>query len=76
MNKYQILVGDNRETLKSLPNDSVHVCITSPPYFALRKYSGDEAGIQIGAEQSVEEYIANLVSAHSARRWHTGSKSR
>jgi len=28
---YKILVGDVRETMKTLPNSSVHVVITSPP---------------------------------------------
>lgn len=34
------LIGDCKQTLKSLPDKSVHVCITSPPYYALRAYPG------------------------------------
>jgi len=33
-----ILTGDNRETLKSLPDNSVHCIVTSPPYYGLRDY--------------------------------------
>jgi len=34
----QILQGDCREVLKTLPDCSVHCCVTSPPYFGLRDY--------------------------------------
>lgn len=34
----KILIGDVRETLKSLPDGSVHCVITSPPYWGLRDY--------------------------------------
>ena len=33
-----ILVGDCRETLAGLADESVHCCVTSPPYFGLRDY--------------------------------------
>ena len=36
-----ILVGDAREQLRTLPDDSVHMCLTSPPYWALRSYGGE-----------------------------------
>lgn len=51
--------GDALETLKRLPDESVHCCVTSPPYFGLRDY-GVEG--QIGLEPTPDEYIANLVS--------------
>ena len=36
----------------------IQCCVTSPPYFGLRDYGNDA---QIGLEQTVEEYIDNLV---------------
>lgn len=33
-----ILTGDCREVLATLPESSVHCCVTSPPYFGLRSY--------------------------------------
>ena len=33
-----ILVGDVRERLKELPDQSVNCCVTSPPYWGLRDY--------------------------------------
>lgn len=35
-----ILCGDAREKLKEIPEKSVQMCVTSPPYFALRCYGG------------------------------------
>jgi DNA modification methylase len=34
----RILQGDCRDLLKTLPDRSVHCCVTSPPYFGLRDY--------------------------------------
>jgi DNA modification methylase len=33
-----ILNGDAREELKTLPDESVQICVTSPPYWGLRDY--------------------------------------
>lgn len=54
-----ILCGDAREKLKELPDKSVQMCVTSPPYFALRCYGGGQ--LEIGIEQTPAEYIHNLV---------------
>lgn len=42
----KILQGDCCETLKTLPEQSVHCCITSPPYFGLRTYLPDMVRIR------------------------------
>jgi DNA modification methylase len=55
----QVLTGDCRETLKTLPEGSVHCCVTSPPYFGLRDYGHDG---QIGLEQTPTEFVEQLVS--------------
>ena len=49
-----ILTGDALEQLRHLPPESVHTCVTSPPYYNLRDYG---AAGQIGNEASVEEYL-------------------
>ncbi len=41
-----------------LADESVHCCVTSPPYFSLRDYGIDG---QLGMEASLEEYIENMV---------------
>ena len=45
-----ILNGDSLEMLGTLPDESVHCCVTSPPYYALRDY---EAEGQIGQEAKI-----------------------
>ena len=54
-----ILFGDCRETLKEF-DEKARTCITSPPYYGLRDYGGEE--YQIGQEQTPEEFIEQLVS--------------
>jgi site-specific DNA-methyltransferase (adenine-specific) len=56
---YKIIQGDCREALKQIDADSVHTCVTSPPYFGHRDYGGGEE--EIGSEQEVNEYVQALV---------------
>lgn len=51
--------GDCREVLRTLPDDSVHCVVTSPPYWGLRDY-GVEG--QIGMESTPEEFVTEMVS--------------
>jgi len=53
-----ILIGDNRDTLPTLPEKSVQTVVTSPPYYGLRDYGNDG---QIGLEPTPDEYVAALV---------------
>ena len=55
----RLIPGDALEQLRLLPADSVHCCVTSPPYYGLRDYG--VAG-QIGLEPTPDEYIAALVA--------------
>jgi len=55
----QILKGDCRDVLKTLPDESVHCVVTSPPYFGLRDYG--VAG-QIGLEPSPAEFVEQMVA--------------
>jgi len=34
----RILIGNNIDTLKTIPDKSVNCCVTSPPYYGLRDY--------------------------------------
>lgn len=65
MSHHRFIVGDVREALATLPPESVHCVVTSPPYFGLRDYG--VAG-QIGLEPSVEEYVATMVEVFRAVR--------
>lgn len=54
-----VLIGNCLDTLKALPDESIHCCITSPPYYGLRDYGGEDE--QIGLEETPEQFIENLV---------------
>jgi len=53
-----IQTGDCFDVLGELPESSVHMCMTSPPYYGLRDYGVDG---QIGLEETLDEYIDRLV---------------
>jgi DNA modification methylase len=55
---YRLLLGDCLARLAELPDASVQVCVTSPPYFGLRDYQVDG---QIGLEDTPDCYVARLV---------------
>ena len=60
-----VLFGDCRQTLQTI-NEPIQMCVTSPPYYGLRDYGGENQ--QIGQEQTPEEYIEELVSVFSIIR--------
>jgi site-specific DNA-methyltransferase (cytosine-N4-specific) len=39
----RMLVGDALHEPKHLPDNSVHCCVTSPPYWGLKDYEGGRA---------------------------------
>ncbi|MBX3703968.1 MAG: site-specific DNA-methyltransferase [Steroidobacteraceae bacterium] len=53
-----ILSGDCRDLLRTLPDESVHCIVTSPPYWGLRDYG--VAG-QIGLESTVDIWVNEMV---------------
>lgn len=53
-----ILNCDVMEGLRVIPDESVHCCVTSPPYWGLRQYGVDG---QIGQEKSPDDYVKRLV---------------
>jgi DNA modification methylase len=54
----RILIGDCRERLRELPDQSVHCVVTSPPYFGLRDYGVDG---QMGLEATPAEFVEGMV---------------
>ncbi len=56
MTKHKIVIGDSRK-LNKIPDKSVQLIITSPPYWQLKDYGTED---QIGFNDSYEEYINNL----------------
>ena len=62
----EIITGDCREVLATMPEASVNCIVTSPPYYGLRDYGHDG---QIGLEETPDEYVAQMVAVfREARR--------
>ena len=59
----RIIVGDALSSLRELPDESVHCCVTSPPYWRQRDYMADG---QIGLEATPEQYVEALVDVFRA----------
>lgn len=54
----KVVQGGCLDVLRSMPDESVNCCITSPPYWGLRDYGVTG---QLGLEKTPEEYVAKLV---------------
>jgi DNA modification methylase len=55
---WALIKGDAETRLKELPSDCVDCVVTSPPYYWQRDY---EVAGQSGQEDSVDEYVLNLL---------------
>jgi DNA modification methylase len=56
---FRLYLGDVREVLAELPDESVHCVVTSPPYWGLRDYAVEG---QLGLEPTPDQYIHNMVA--------------
>ena len=54
----EVLIGDCRESMRNMPEKSIHTCVTSPPYFGLRDYGVDG---QIGLEPTPDDFVQAMV---------------
>ena len=62
----KVINGDCLDVLKTLPDESIDCCVTSPPYYGLRDYGVNE---QIGLEETPEQYIEKLTQVfHEVKR--------
>lgn len=59
MRRFEIKHGDWIDVLRTMPNESVQCCVTSPPYWGLRDYG---VSGQLGLERTPEEYVAKVVA--------------
>ena len=53
----KVYIGSSLDILKTFPDESIDMCITSPPYWGLRDYGVDG---QLGLEPDFNDYINNL----------------
>jgi site-specific DNA-methyltransferase (adenine-specific) len=54
-----MILGDARD-LRTIPNESVHLVVTSPPYFNLKPYVSDAGGRQLGRINDYEVFLDEL----------------
>jgi len=57
MDTNRVITGDCIDELQALPEASVHMCMTSPPYWNLRDYGVDG---QLGQEADADAYVSNI----------------
>ena len=59
-----VYIDDCRKALREMRDrgETAQMCVTSPPYYCLRDYGSDR---QIGLEDTITEYIDNLVEVFS-----------
>lgn len=69
---HKVIIGDSRQ-MNAINNNSVHLIITSPPYWQLKNYESID---QIGYHDTYEKYInnLNLVWLECFRVLHEGCK--
>ncbi len=65
MNEHVIKCGDALELIKTVPQKSIDLLVTSPPYWAKRVYNGEG---EIGSEETPEAYVARLADFFDAIR--------
>lgn len=57
--RHEMIVGDARD-LRTIPSESVHLVVTSPPYFNLKAYASDAGGGQLGRVGDYEAFLGQL----------------
>ncbi|SRR6266540_3542686 len=72
---YQILQGDSRVVLATLPERSVHVCVTSPPYWGLRDYGTAQWQGGDTAHEHVGNQVRNAAGGDGKQYTNAGSGS-
>jgi DNA modification methylase len=72
--KYQILHGDNRATLKTLPDNSIDAIVTDPPYGI--DFLGKDWDVNTGAVETYQECLrvlkpgGHILAFSAARTYH------
>lgn len=57
--RHVLRLGDARD-LSFLPDESVHLVVTSPPYFNLKPYASDAGGAQLGRLNDYDAFLDEL----------------
>ena len=57
--RHEMILGDARD-LRAVPTESVHLVVTSPPYFNLKAYASAAGGRQLGRIGDYEAFLDEL----------------
>jgi len=57
--RHEMKLGDARD-LWSVRDESIHLVVTSPPYFNLKDYASDAGGAQLGRVEDYEAFLGEL----------------
>jgi site-specific DNA-methyltransferase (adenine-specific) len=60
--RHQIITGDTRKVMASIPEGSIDLIVTSPPYFDVVDYKHDD-GDQLGNIHDYEEFLIAMKEA-------------
>lgn len=73
----RIIIGDALTALRKLPDESMHCCVTSPPYWGLRDYGTArwEGGADGCAHQPPDDWVEKQFNAHSNLRSVSGQSA-
>nr|WP_228369579.1 site-specific DNA-methyltransferase [Methanothrix harundinacea] len=55
--RHQLFLGDSR-FMEEIPDESVHLAVTSPPYWTLKEYPANEG--QLGSVEDYEQFLDEL----------------
>jgi DNA modification methylase len=64
-----IIQGDMRQVLSEMPENSVDMCVTSPPYWGLRAYAGETEAVW-GGDAECEHVWGDYIPIKAQSRWH------
>lgn len=65
MTTWELRIGGALELLRDMPEESVHCCITSPPYFNLRDYG---TGVWVGGDEGCDHMRRDLADNDNLSR--------
>lgn len=71
LGRVTVYEGDVRASLAVMPKKSVHVVVTSPPYWQLRSYLAKDdprKHLELGSERTPDEFVSNLVGVFDGVR--------
>lgn len=57
---HQVMLGDSRSAMDQMEDQSVHLVVTSPPYWNLKEYQAESADSQLGHIDDRREFLDSL----------------